>query len=398
MNSILDTLLLAGLPVLAAAAYLAALSALWRGPRASARGASSLRFRIVVPAHDEEANIHATVESLHAIDYPTWRYRVIVVADNCSDRTAARAGGAGARVLERFDGTRRGKGWALRHAIDTLLRDDPTWDALVVVDADTVVSKNLLSAVATRLESGEQAVQVAYLPREVDAGPVTVITRVALTAFHIVRSGTRERFGLSSGLRGNGMAFRRELLAAVPHDAVSLTEDLEFGVQLGLNDVRVAWAGDAVVRGDMPSDQRVVSRQRERWIGGRLGIARRFVPGLVWHALRRRSLVAADLAADLLVPPLSALAAAVLVGGAAAGAMAVHAGTVTPSLVVWVLAALLLAAHVAHAAWLAGSAAALLGAAGALPGYVLGRTLTTLRSIRSQDGPWIRTARRGEVL
>jgi cellulose synthase/poly-beta-1,6-N-acetylglucosamine synthase-like glycosyltransferase len=398
MTTFLDALLLlAGLPALLAATYLATLSCLWRRPQAAEPARSSLRFRILVPAHNEEAGIEATLDSIYDLDYPIWRYRVVVVADNCNDRTAARAGGVGARVIERADQARRGKGWALRHGIDTLLQDDPGWDALVVVDADTVVSKNLLNAVATRLDSGAQAAQTTYLPREADNGPLAVITRVALTAFHVVRSGTRERFGLSCGLRGNGMAFSRELLERIRHDAVSLTEDLEFGVQLGLSDVRVAWAGDATVRGDMPTDVQVVSQQRERWIGGRLGIARRFVPTLAGHALRRRSAIAADLAADLLIPPLSALAAVVIVSSTAAATLALFAGVVTPSLIVWLLAAALLSLHVVHAAHLAASTTALLRVAGALPGYIVGRTLTTLRSARNQDQVWIRTARHGEI-
>src|SRR5260370_3343893 len=56
-------------------------------------------FQIVVPAHDEEAGIEKTVASLFASDYPRERFSVLVVADNCSDRTAERARRAGADVL-----------------------------------------------------------------------------------------------------------------------------------------------------------------------------------------------------------------------------------------------------------------------------------------------------------
>src|SRR5215471_14708654 len=74
------------------------------------------RFAIVVPAHDEEAGIAATVKNLLGIAYPKEMFSVVVVADNCSDRTSALAEEAGARVLVRQDENLRGKGYALLHA------------------------------------------------------------------------------------------------------------------------------------------------------------------------------------------------------------------------------------------------------------------------------------------
>ena len=91
-----------------------------------------------------------------------------------------------------------------------------------------------------------------------------------------MRSGARERWGLSCGLRGNGMAFTRQVLRDVPHTAFTRTEDLEYGLLLGLHGVRVAFAGDTTVFGDMPDTAAVVTQQRERWIGGRLALAKRF--------------------------------------------------------------------------------------------------------------------------
>nr|AIA96069.1 CAZy families GT2 protein [uncultured Bordetella sp.] len=79
-----------------------------------------MRFDVLVPAHDEEATIAATVASLRAMDWPEECFRVIVVADNCSDETVARAKAAGARVIERHQPELRARGmhcnWDLPHA------------------------------------------------------------------------------------------------------------------------------------------------------------------------------------------------------------------------------------------------------------------------------------------
>jgi 1,2-diacylglycerol 3-beta-glucosyltransferase len=402
MIGLIDSVLgLAGLVLLAMTGYLAVLTFVWRRPPAAADARCSTRFRILVPAHDEERGIASTIRSLQAVDYPRSNFDIVVVADNCTDRTAEVAAAAGAQVIARTDEARRGKGWALRHAIDRLLvpaaGSGPEWDALVVVDADTVVSDNLLRSLAAKFEAGAQAVQVAYLPRRGGRGPLAVITEVALTAFHLVRSGARERLGLSCGLRGNGMAFCRALLRDVPHDAFSRTEDLEFGVMLGLRGVRVVFAGDTTVYGEMPTDHRVAGRQRERWIGGRTAMARRFVPGLVGDALRRRSAVSADLAMDLVVPPISTLAVALVCGAAASVLAAFVAGQFTVSLAVWVAAAACLAIHVLHAARLAGQGAAFGAVAWAVPAYALRKTGIALRAIRPSEETWVRTTREGEL-
>src|SRR3954452_7293138 len=96
-------LALAGLPFLAACGYLFALAILSARPKASAaRGEGRLRFAVVVPAHDEEVGIAATVRSLLDLDYPRDLFRVIVVADNCLDETSVRARQAGKRKVVPF--------------------------------------------------------------------------------------------------------------------------------------------------------------------------------------------------------------------------------------------------------------------------------------------------------
>lgn len=391
-------LAVAGLPVLAASLYLLGLTVLsWRAVLGPAAGPTDTRFCVLVPAHNEARGLPATLASLRALDYPTDRRAIVVVADNCDDDTAGVAAAGGAHVIVRRDAERRGKGWALQYAIDRLLEPGApiAWDALVVVDADTVVSPHLLRAAAARLAAGAAAVQAAYLPKRGDDGATAVITEVAFAAFHLVRSSARERLGLSCGLRGNGMAFSRDLLRAVPHTAFSRAEDLEFGVLLGLRGIRVAFAGDAVVYGDMPARADVVARQRDRWIGGRMGLARRFVPALVATAVRHRSRIAADLACDLLVPPVSLLAVLSIAGLALAAGLWL-AGAGSGALAVWVAAAAALAIHVAEGARVSGRGVAFVRAAASLPGYAVGKAVIALRSLRRSDGVWVRTARDGD--
>lgn len=373
--------------------YLGTLALLSRRPAPRPSSEPKLRFAVVVPAHDEELDIAATVRNLLSLDYPRALFEVVVVADNCRDHTAARARDAGARVLERFDEARRGKGYALELAFDTLL-DEGEVDAVVVVDADTLASANLLRAFQARLESGETAVQAEYGVRNVESSWRTRLMTVALAMFHGVRSWGRERLGVSCGLRGNGMCFSRDLLLAYPHKAYGLVEDVEYGVAIGLGGHRVAYAGEAEVKGEMVSSSEGAASQRRRWEGGRRQLVREKVPPLLRAALRKRSLLPLDLALDLLVPPLSYVGLLVATGVASELALTSLRGGPWLSTWVWLAACFSLGLYVVRGVMLSG-----LGLSGLLtllwaPVYVLWKVVG-VRPWRADDR-WVRTKRERE--
>ncbi len=290
-------------PIFAASVYLGFLALLARR-RSDMPGSATTRFDIVVPAHNEESGIEQTVRSLRALAYPEDLFRILVIADNCSDRTAELARGAGAIVVERFDSVKRGKGYALSLAYEKSLAEGFA-NAVVVVDADTVVTPNLLSAFSKRFDAGAEAVQAEYaVPIGTDSWRSRLMV-IAFTLFHAVRSSARERLGLSAGLRGNGMAFAVGLLRRIPSRAYSIVEDVEYGCEIGLSGVRVVYAEEAVVMSEMPATGDAARSQRERWEGGRMRLVSEFVPKLIGRGLRQGSGVMLDLAADLLVPPLA---------------------------------------------------------------------------------------------
>jgi 1,2-diacylglycerol 3-beta-glucosyltransferase len=299
----------ASVPGALAGAYLAALSV--PAKLSSPATNTSLRLVVVVPAHNEATDIEATVTSLLNTDYPLANRRVVVVADNCTDNTAALARDAGAEVFERRNLELRGKGYALEHAFEKLTAEGLT-DAVVVVDADTIVSKNLLTACASRIAAGELVVQADYQVRNAETSWRTRLLHIAFTGFHEVRSTGRERLGVSCGLRGNGMAFSMEALRRVPHSAFSIVEDLEYGIALGKAGIRVAYAHDAWVQGHMPSEAKASETQRSRWEGGRRLIRSTHGRALATGSLKQKDKLLADLAADVYVPPLGQLGTAMI--------------------------------------------------------------------------------------
>lgn len=392
---IIAALALAGLaiPVLVIAGYLFFLTVAAKRLPPLDGDPPSVRFDIIVPAHDEPS-IASTVENLLAVDYPKDLRRVIVVADNCTDDTAQRARGAGATVLERVDAERRGKGYALAYAFERSIGDGVA-DAVVVVDADTVVSNNLLRAFAGRFTRGAVAVQAEYGVSNPMASWRTRLMVIALALFHTLRSLARERLGLSAGLRGNGMAFSIDLLREVPHEAFSIVEDLEYGIRLGYAGYRVHYAPEAHVYGEMVSSENASRSQRRRWEGGRLAIAKQHGGRLLAAGLAKRSGLLLDLAMDVLVPPLTFVVAATLVGSIAAVALGLAHPGARFAAIPWLVSLGFVIAYVLRGWMLSG-----VGARGLLdllwaPIYMTWKIWLALTSPRQRSDVWVRTTREG---
>ena len=227
------------------------LAALYRG-NAHSKNANSVpksppptrRFMVVVPAHDEEAGIAATVISCKSLDYPDPLFQVLVVADNCTDTTAARARDAGARVIERHESTRRGKGYAIQYVIDSLKesREFDDLDALVFIDADSTVQPHLLRRFAQALDRGHDWIQCYDAVANADQSWRTRLMAYAFSLINGVTLQGQSALGLSAGLRGNGMCFSTTGLRRVPWNSRGLAEDLEYSWAVRIAGGRIAFS------------------------------------------------------------------------------------------------------------------------------------------------------------
>jgi cellulose synthase/poly-beta-1,6-N-acetylglucosamine synthase-like glycosyltransferase len=300
--------------------YLLTLLASAARPRAEStprrhRQADPFAMTVLVPAHDEERMIGSTVAALRRAVPPTGGVSVVVIADNCSDATAEVAARVGATVLQRDDPDRRGKGHALNWALDRLDELGPRADAIAIVDADCQPSAGLLTSLEARLRDGAGAVQAAYAVANPGASIQSSLRFAAFSLMNTVRPLGMERLGLSCGLRGTGMAFRRETLERFRFAPESLVEDTDLHLRLVDAGERVAFAPEASVRSPMPTSASVSRAQQSRWEGGRVALLRTWTAPLLTGGLRRRDPVRLHAWMELLVPPQSVLALAhVLLG------------------------------------------------------------------------------------
>jgi 1,2-diacylglycerol 3-beta-glucosyltransferase len=280
-----------------------------------------LRFIVLVPARDEEQSIATTLGSLAAIRYPDDRFEVIVLADNCGDRTEEVALRTGATVWSHRSRCNDGKAAVIAWGVDRLLAERPETDAVVFVDADCEVSRNLLLAIEARMRGGADAVQADNVVANPGASWTSALGFASFSLINTVRPLGKSALGLSAGLFGTGMAFHVELLKLHPRgprslgrrisdDRANLIEDADLHLRLVAHGVRVVFAPEASVSSPMPTTLHSAESQQLRWEGGRIALIRTWVPRLLVVAAQRRDPACLHAAFETLVPPQSVLAAA----------------------------------------------------------------------------------------
>lgn len=389
----------AGLPSL----YLALLTVLapCRTRRPKPPSSGSTRFAVCVPAHNEASVIDASVRALLDQQYPASMYSVHVVADNCSDATSDVAAAAGATVHVRTDPANRGKGAALNWLADEL--SDATFDALVIVDADTRVDSGFLAALDQALASGAAVVQGFYGVDDPGEAPAVGLRFAAIACRHHLRPLARNVLGTSCGLYGNGMAFRASIIAP-RRWSNHLIEDAELQIELLLDGITVTYVPEAILRAEMPTSLEGATSQNERWELGRLQLAQTYLPRLIGRTATGGNLprrVYLDAIADLASPPLSVQAAL----DATAVCLAAASALIQPSRSSRVLTAIGLASgavlvtHVIVALRLVHAPPGVYRSLRSAPRAVWWKLMLLARIARRPEGvAWTRTTRNAEAI
>ncbi len=355
------------------------------------------RFALLVPAHNEEKLLPALLGNIAQLNYPPELFSLYVVADNCTDQTAALARMAGIVAYERFDRTNIGKGYALQWLLARLQEDGAHFDAAVILDADSIISSTFLTVMDAQLAGGARVIQAHYAVLNPARTWVMSLRAAALALVHYLRPLGRTALGGSVGLKGNGMVFHRSILAEHQWSA-SVTEDIEYHMSLVLAGERVAFAPDATVWAEMPGTLHGAHSQNVRWEQGRLQLALQYIPQLLVAAFvpqgkeRRPSLyVLFDSMMEHVIPPFS------MVTGLALLYFIVTVVWGTPALVS--LASSLLIGQMAYilaGLILARTPASTYRALLYAPFFILWKIWLLVRMLgRSEQQGWVRTARDG---
>jgi len=357
--------------------------------RAADEPAKSPRVAVLIPAHDEESVIGKTLTGLlPTLGKDDW---ALVVADNCSDETAGIARAAGARVVERADDQKRGKGYALDCGVRHLEADPP--DVVVVLDADCDVELQTIRTIATLAHNTGQPAQALNLgefDRKSDA--VYVVSALANRFTNLIRPLGVTRMGLPYRLMGTGMAIPWPIMKTASLAVGNLVEDTRLGIDLAIEGHNPLFERSVRVTSRLPQQSGAFQSQRTRWEHGHLQTALREVPRLVRTTCREDRPELLWMALDLCVPPLALLAL-------------LWSAVTLLSVVVWLLGAsgfpmfvLMVEGAMLASAVVVGWAAHCrheipLSALGAVPKYVWRKIPIYWGFLFRRQQDWVRTAR-----
>ncbi|MBX7539396.1 glycosyltransferase family 2 protein [Qipengyuania sphaerica] len=257
---------------------------------------------ILIPAHNEQ---HVIGDTIGELKRTASFARIVVVADNCSDRTAEVAKSAGADVIERFDDECRGKGYALACGREYLANSAP--HAVIVLDADCRISGSSAKALGAKAIASGQAVQAINLfapDRSLSAQ--LQISNFAMLVKNRFRMRGMFRLGGSAALLGTGMAFPWHKFIALPLATGDAAEDIQMTIQIISSGETILFPEVAEVWSDAETVQETAG-QRKRWEHGFLGHALRQAAPTVLKGILSASPPLVALGLHLLVPPLALL-------------------------------------------------------------------------------------------
>ncbi len=355
---------------------------------------SNRNFALVVPAHNEEKIISKTIYSLTGLVYPKNNYDIFVIADNCTDNTASLARSLGVTVLERTNPKNRGKGYALRWAFDLILGYQESYDAIIVVDADSLISGNYLEVMNFYLDKGSNVIQSSDLVLPEPGNWSIEATRIGFLLHNYVKPLGRKVLNLHMGLRGNGMCFRSEVLKDVPWNAWSLTEDLEYGLILLLNGIKIDFAPEATVFAQMPVEAKNAESQRSRWELGRLQIIRMYTTKFLAESYKKRSTAFFDVFIDLITPPFVNMMLMVMVSLLAVYGLWLFGFVETFLLLLWGLLALIGIAYFFVGMYVAGADKDLYKSLLHLPVYIFWKVKVYINAFKKgKEVNWVKTER-----
>jgi len=253
----------------------------------------------LVPAHDEELLLGRTLESLLSLDYDPDKYQIVVVADNCSDKTAEVAQHHGVAVLERTNPELSGKGealgWALSHVCER------EFDALVIIDSDTIVNTGFAAALAGVAGIRQCAIQSFDGPDNEFDNWLTILAGILSRYRFDVAISLKRAAGLNSPLAGTGTLIGRGVLDEHGWPVYTITEGWELYAYYTLNGVECKYVPGARLLAQEARELSQSRGQRERWTKGRFAVLGIYLRGILTNG-RVGALQRLDLLAELSSP------------------------------------------------------------------------------------------------
>ena len=229
------------------------------------------KYAVMIAARNEAPVIKNLLDSIKAQDYGTELVTVFVVADNCTDDTAAIARQNGAVCYERTDPLHRTKGYALQFLVENIRRDYgiDAFDGYFVFDADNLLEKTYISRMNDAFDSGVKIITSYRNTKNFDENWLAASYALHWIRSIRVRHRARSVLRLATNIQGTGFLFANELIQN-GWNYTSLTEDRAFTADAVAHGYEISYNDAAMFYDEQPTKVRFALRQRLRWSKGHL--------------------------------------------------------------------------------------------------------------------------------
>ncbi|OQO72582.1 hypothetical protein BH746_11820 [Enterococcus faecalis] len=253
------------------------------------------KFVFVVPAHNEEAVIKDTIQSLIKQNYKPDLFDIVVIADNCTDNTINNVIKFYPQALI-FKNTSkedepRGKPYAIAEYIDT--NHWKKYDYISFIDADNVVDSNYLKEMNSQsIAHPEMSVIQGYLGMK---NVRTSITASGYAAVYFITNRAVQAanylLGWNAAIGGTGFILSTKYLAEHGWNPRSYTEDFELQVELSIEGEKSGWNHFAIIHDEKPDSLIASHHQRTRWAQGHWFVAFSTTPRQLLSLFKSKSVV-----------------------------------------------------------------------------------------------------------
>ncbi|TDT72447.1 cellulose synthase/poly-beta-1,6-N-acetylglucosamine synthase-like glycosyltransferase [Hypnocyclicus thermotrophus] len=261
-----------------------------------------IKLAVLIPAHNEEKLIKRCIKSIKKSSDLGYSYDIIVIADNCTDKTIEISKSENVKVLERNNKEKRGKGFALKYAMEKLKNEN--YYGYIIIDADSIIKENLIEEFGNAFLNGALAVQCLNFVNEPYISRRNSLMHLALMSMNGLRPLGREKLGISAGILGNGFALSKQLIDEIGYNVNSIAEDIEYHLEIINSGKKVKFLKDTAVYSDFPTTEEGAKSQRARWEGGKFYLQKKYFFKLLKEVFKGKFHLIEPLL-DLMILPLA---------------------------------------------------------------------------------------------
>ncbi len=245
-------------------------------------------YAVLICARNEERVIADLIRSIRQQTYPAGHVHIFVMADNCTDNTAAVARRHGAKVYRRDNNYQIGKGYALEALFNAIRRDHPDgFDGYFIFDADNIMAPDYIERMNEAFSRGYDI--VTCYRNSKNYGDSWISAGNALFFMRESRYMNQARYlnGASCAVSGTGFLLSRAVVEEMDgwHYHM-LTEDIEFSMDQITKGRRIAYCDEAEIYDEQPTGFMQSWRQRLRWTKGNIAVYLKYRAELVKGALK----------------------------------------------------------------------------------------------------------------